>query len=130
MGDFNKRCYEAIKRIPAGKVASYGQIARLVGAPRAARYVGFALHGNPEPGVIPCQRVVFADGRICEGYAFGGPDVQRAMLQEEGVAFLDDMHVDMETCRWDPEANGCALVDQGDLPGRPADIDWSREMGE
>lgn len=125
MGDFNERVYKAVVRIPAGCVASYGQIARFIGAPRCARLVGYALHGNPEPGTIPCQRVVFADGRICEGYAFGGPDMQRRMLQDEGVAFLDDMHVDMDACRWVPAAD-----DDDSLRTRPNDIDWSREMGD
>ena len=81
-------------------VATYGQVAKLVGEPRKARFVGFALHGNPEPGVIPCHRVVFADGRICEGFAFGGPEAQRALLEDEGVVFRDDTHVDLAMSRW------------------------------
>lgn len=97
---FAKRIFEAVKQIPKGKVASYGQIAMLAGNPRGARGVGFALHRNPEPGVIPCHRVVFKDGRICAGYAFGGPQVQRAMLEEEGVPFLPDGRVDMARARW------------------------------
>ena len=97
---FFERVYEMVEQIPEGQVASYGQIARLVGEPRKARFVGFALHGNPRPGVVPCHRVVFADGRVCEGFAFGGPEAQRAMLEAEGVAFLDETHVDMERCRW------------------------------
>ena len=53
-----------------------------------ARGVGFALHRNPEPGVIPCHRVVFPDGSVCTGYAFGGPTSRRRLLAEEGVSFL------------------------------------------
>ena len=49
---------------------------------------------------IPCHRVVFADGRICEGFAFGGPDAQRELLLGEGVTFADPMHVDLAACRW------------------------------
>ena len=60
--------------------------------------MGFALHRNPEPGVIPCHRVVFRDGSICSGYAFGGPEVQRRLLEAEGVSFLADGRVDMEMC--------------------------------
>lgn len=77
-GLFNKRVYEVVRRIPKGKVATYGQVAVLAGAPRNARFVGYALHSNPEPGVIPCHRVVFRDGSLAPGFAFGGPERQRA----------------------------------------------------
>lgn len=97
---FFSRVYETVEQIPRGFVATYGQIARLIGEPRRARYVGYALHANPRPGEVPCHRVVFADGRICEGFAFGGADVQRELLRSEGVAFRDDMHVDLDRSRW------------------------------
>lgn len=97
---FFARVYETVEQIPEGFVATYGQIAALVGEPRKARYVGFALHVNPRPGEIPCHRVVFADGRICEGFAFGGPEAQRALLEDEGVVFRDDTHVDLAASRW------------------------------
>lgn len=97
---FTLRIYETVKQIPRGKVASYGQIAMLAGNPRGARGVGFALHHNPEPGVIPCHRVVFKDGSVCTGFAFGGPQVQRALLAAEGVPFLPDGRVDMARARW------------------------------
>ena len=87
---FFERVYEVVEQIPEGMVATYGQVALLAGRPRSARYVGYALHSNPRPGEIPCHRVVFADGRICEGFAFGGPDAQRELLLGEGVAFKDD----------------------------------------
>lgn len=77
---FFERVYEVVEQIPEGMVATYGQVALLAGRPRSARYVGYALHSNPRPGQIPCHRVVFADGRICEGFAFGGPDAQRELL--------------------------------------------------
>lgn len=97
---FFERVYETVIQIPQGMVATYGQIARLAGGPRHARYVGFALHANPRPGEIPCHRVVFADGRLAEGFAFGGAEVQRQLLEEEGVVFLDDTHVDLAQSRW------------------------------
>ena len=59
MGQFNEQVYEVVKQIPPGRVASYGQVARMIGRPRNARFVGFALHSNPQPGIIPCHRVVF-----------------------------------------------------------------------
>lgn len=97
---FFERVYEVVQQIPEGMVATYGQIAKLVGEPRKARYVGYALHSNPRPGEIPCHRVVFADGRLASGFAFGGEGVQRRLLEDEGIAFLDDTHVDLEACRW------------------------------
>lgn len=98
--EFTKRIYAVVQSIPRGRVASYGQVAALAGNPRGARGVGFALHHNPQPGVIPCHRVVFRDGGICTGYAFGGPGVQRALLEAEGVTFLPDGRVDMSKHAW------------------------------
>ena len=97
---FFDRVYEMVEQIPCGMVATYGQIAGLIGAPRSARYVGYALHSNPRPGEIPCHRVVFADGSLARGFAFGGPGVQRELLEAEGVTFLDDGRVDLKACRW------------------------------
>ena len=97
---FAKRVYETVKQIPRGKVATYGQIASLAGNPRGARGVGFALHHNPQPGIIPCHRVVFRDGSVCTGFAFGGPEVQRRLLEEEGVEFLPDGKVNLARCSW------------------------------
>jgi methylated-DNA-protein-cysteine methyltransferase-like protein len=101
MGDFASRVYAAVSRVPAGRVATYGQIARMAGSPRAARQVGWELHRNPEPGVIPCHRVVFKDGSLAPGFAFGGPCEQRRLLRGEGVRFADENHVDMAVCRWE-----------------------------
>ena len=97
---FFERVYTMVEQIPRGMVATYGQIARLIGEPRRARYVGFALHANPRPGIVPCHRVVFADGSLCEGFAFGGIDVQRGLLEEEGVRFTPTGQVDLAACRW------------------------------
>ena len=95
------RIYEAVKRIPAGKVASYGTVAVLAGNPRWARVVGYALHINPQPGVIPCHRVVMKDGGLSPAFAFGGENRQRELLTAEGVEFLSDGRVDMAKCAWD-----------------------------
>lgn len=97
---FFDRVYTMVEQIPTGQVATYGQIARLLGAPRSARFVGFALHANPRPGIVPCHRVVFADGRLTDGFAFGGPLAQRKLLEEEGVAFTENGRVDLASCRW------------------------------
>lgn len=95
--------YEVVKKIPEGKVATYGQVARLAGNPRWARVVGYALHVNPAFGKIPCHRVVNKAGRTAPAFAFGGSDVQRAMLEGEGVTFLPDGRVDMEKHQWNGE---------------------------
>ena len=101
MGAFNQSVYEVVRQIPCGRVASYGQIARMVGRPRNARFVGYALHANPEPGIIPCHRVVFKDGSLAAGFAFGGEGRQRRLLEAEGVGFLDDGRVDMQRYVWE-----------------------------
>ncbi len=99
MNTFEK-IYEQVKKIPQGKVATYGQIALLAGNPRWSQIVGYALHVNPEPGVIPCHRVVKKDGRVAEGFAFGGENVQRDLLISEGVTFIDETRVDMAKHQW------------------------------
>ena len=101
MNTFEK-IYEQVKKIPRGNVATYGQIALMAGNPRWSQIVGYALHVNPEPGVIPCHRVVRKDGRVAKSFAFGGENVQRDMLLNEGVIFLDDITVDLEKCRYIP----------------------------
>lgn len=105
-GEFTvfERIYQQVKRIPKGKVASYGLIAGAAGNPRWARVVGYALHVNPRPGEIPCHRVVTKAGAVAPGFAFGGPNVQRELLEAEGVTFLPDGKVDLA-------AHGCTLRD-------------------
>ena len=92
---FFEEVYKVVARIPAGKVMSYGQIARAIGNPRLARVVGYALHVNPEPGAIPCHRVVRRDGAVSPAFAFGGSNRQVELLKNEGVGFTDESHVDM-----------------------------------
>lgn len=101
MSETFERIYEAVKMIPAGKVATYGQIAALAGNPRLARVVGYALHVNPDPDSIPCYRVVNKDGRVSPAFAFGGANMQVTLLEREGVEFKDGL-VDMERFRWRP----------------------------
>ena len=95
MNTFNK-IYEAVCLIPEGKVATYGQVALKAGNPHWARVVGYALHNNPAPGVIPCHRVVNRQGKIAESFVFGGPMVQRGLLENEGVTFLPDGRIDLK----------------------------------
>ncbi len=94
-----ERIYEIVRLIPEGSVATYGQIAEAVGNRRLSRVVGYALHVNPQPGVIPCHRVVKQDGEVSPAFAFGGANRQVELLQAEGVAFTDETHVDMKRFR-------------------------------
>ena len=80
--------YEVLRTVPRGRVVTYGQIARAIGAPRMARQVGYALHVNPKPGVIPCHRVVNREGRLSGAFAFGGLQAQQKFLEAEGVEVI------------------------------------------
>lgn len=98
---FSERVYDAVRQIPAGKVATYAQIASLAGNHRACRAVGNALHKNPAPGVIPCHRVVNSSGRLSGAFAFGGANVQKKLLEAEGVR-VRRMSVDLKIFLWQP----------------------------
>ncbi len=99
-----KRIYEAVKKIPKGKVATYGQVAAMAGNPRMARAVGNALHNNPDPENVPCYRVVNSKGELAGAFAFGGEDVQAQLLKEDGI--------DVKDGRVDLEKNGIKLLDE------------------
>ena len=99
---FFKQVYAIVKQIPKGKVATYGQIAFLTGHPRSARMVGYALHVNPKPGIIPCHRVVNREGRVAPGFAFGGPGKQAELLATEGIIASPDGYVDLTRYLWCP----------------------------
>jgi methylated-DNA-protein-cysteine methyltransferase-like protein len=96
-----RRFYAIIRRIPAGKVATYGQIARLAGVPGRARQVGYALHAAPDG--LPWQRVINAEGRI----SLRGPaaELQRQILIEEGVRFDVKDRIPLSEYQWHPESS-------------------------
>lgn len=98
---FFERVFAVVRKIPAGRVTTYGAIARAIGT-KDARRVGQALHANPEASKTPCHRVVFANGHLAPGYAFGGPKEQLRKLQLEGVIFKDDETVDLKRCLYTP----------------------------
>lgn len=101
---FAGRVYTAVSKIPRGRVASYGQIAEMIGCPGGSRAVGNALHANPYAPQVPCHRVVAADGSVAARYGLGGGYAQQRRLLDEGVAFLDTParsgmpRVDMARC--------------------------------
>ena len=91
-----ERIYAVVEAIPPGRVATYGTVALLAGNPRWARVVGYALHNNPRPGQIPCHRVVNRLGQTAKTFAFGGEDVQRKLLEAEGIEFSKDGRIDLK----------------------------------
>ena len=88
-GSTTERIYEAVKKIPKGFVATYGQVAELAGNPKMARAVGNALHKNPDPDNIPCYRVVNSKGELAGAFAFGGAEVQANLLRADGIEVRD-----------------------------------------
>lgn len=102
-GNFYSEVYSVVKRIPKGKVTTYGEIARALGNVRKSRAVGYALHVNPLPGIIPCHRVVNRYGEVSGAFAFGGPEEQRAKLEAEGIVFGADGRIDLKNFIWFPE---------------------------
>lgn len=99
--NFFEEVYEVVKSIPKGKVATYGQIAKLLDAPRSSRAVGYALHVNPTPIVIPCHRVVNRFGALAPAFAFGGREVQAELLAKEGVEVDENFIVDLAKYQWE-----------------------------
>ena len=100
---FFKSVWEMVRRIPQGKVATYGQIAALLGNPRAARTVGWALHSMPNDADIPWHRVINSKGRISTDCLEHSPDLQRRLLEAEEILFDERGYVDLKMVQWRPE---------------------------
>lgn len=88
MKDF-EAVYKAVKRIPKGRVSTYGRISKYIGISNP-KVVGYALHSNKTPETVPCHRVVNIKGELAPGYAFGGPTIQKQLLLKEGISFNDE----------------------------------------
>jgi methylated-DNA-protein-cysteine methyltransferase-like protein len=97
-----EKIYDIVKQIPRGTVATYGQVAALAGNKRWARVVGYALHVNPDPGQIPCYRVVNREGRVSPAFAFGGENRQIGLLEADGIEVKDGC-VDLSKYQWRKE---------------------------
>lgn len=99
----HRRIHEVVSRIPRGRVATYGQIARLAGIARQPRLVGYALHALPAGTSVPWQRVVNAQGGISTS---GGPDsVQRKLLEREGIRFDSRGRLSLDDFQWRPRSS-------------------------
>lgn len=92
--DFKERIYDIVRKIPKGKVTTYGAIGKKLSI--SPRVVGYALHLNPYEGEVPCHRVINHKGRIAPNFAFGGKDIQKKLLEKEGVEFKDEINVKKE----------------------------------
>ena len=103
MHSYYQDIYATVALIPEGKVATYGQIAHLIGLPRHARQVGYALAALPEDNEIPWHRVVNARGEISARAKPGYEDYQRILLEEEGVEFRVDGRIFLNIYQWDNE---------------------------
>jgi len=93
--EFRQKVFAVVRRIPTGSVATYGQVAFLVGSPQCTRMVGQALHHAPDQADLPCHRVVNAAGRLVPGWT-----EQRSLLESEGVAFKENGCVNLKHCLW------------------------------
>ncbi len=100
---FFEQVYLVVRAVPAGRVTTYGAIARALGAPRRAREVGWALASLPDDADVPAHRVVNAEGALSGGWAFGAPEVQRALLEAEGVQFDPRGRVPLDRFLWLPD---------------------------
>ncbi|MCX6063936.1 MAG: methylated-DNA--[protein]-cysteine S-methyltransferase [Caldiserica bacterium] len=97
-----ERVWKVAARVPRGRVTTYGAIARALGSPGAARTVGWAMRAAPARLKLPCHRVITATGELSPEDVFGGPGVQRLLLEDEGVAFNAQGGVDMKRHLWIP----------------------------
>lgn len=102
MQSFSSRVHAAVRRIPAGRVATYGQIAHAAGVSRAARQVGQALASLPDDSDVPWHRIVNAQGRISPRRRPGADEFQRLLLEDEGVHFDADGRIDLARFAWRP----------------------------
>lgn len=117
MKTFNEQVYDIVAKIPQGRVITYGEIARMIGRPKAAQFVGFAMN-NPKVEHLPWHRVTFVDGRLCGQWS----DLQYKTLKAEGVTFVKDkktgeIKIDVKKHQWTAEHDGVPMdMDLRDFP--------------
>ncbi len=116
MLSFNDQVYALVRRIPSGKVLSYGRVAWLLGVPKGARAVGWALYSLPNPTDVPWQRVISSKGYISNKAYPGAAELQRQLLEGESVVFDDFDHIDMSKFGWETsEWEARSIIDEATL---------------
>jgi methylated-DNA-protein-cysteine methyltransferase-like protein len=103
---FYERVYDFVRRVPWGRVVTYGQVAACLGAPRSSRAVGYALRALTAGNHVPWHRVVNHRGQISPRYPAESPMLQRLLLEDEGISFDTQSRIDLSTYRWHPEDVG------------------------
>ena len=101
-GKLSAQVYALVKACPKGRVTTYGWLAGAIGYPRGARVVGWIMSATPADLNVPAHRVINKDGVLTASKAFGAKDRMRNLLEEDGVSFEPDGHVDMKRFGWDP----------------------------
>lgn len=103
MSDFYQHVFEVVRQIPAGRVTSYGAIARYLGTAGSSRMVGWAMNLSHQQEIyVPAHRVVNRNGLLTGKIHFGSPDEMQELLENEGIIVADDCVVDFKTLFWDP----------------------------
>jgi methylated-DNA-protein-cysteine methyltransferase-like protein len=103
-----QRIYAVVRKIPRGRVATYGQVAELAGLPRAARQVGYALHALDDESSVPWQRVINARGEVSLRGSWGADQIQRQLLEAEGLDFDERGRIDLKRFRWQSRSFGAS----------------------
>ena len=120
MARFREKVIEIVRAVPKGKVVTYGQVALLANAPRAARQVGMVLNGISEKENVPWQRVINVQGKIST-YRIGAGELQRALLESEGVEFDEEERVDFTRFRWDPDPGRFSETEEKEMVAVPGE---------
>jgi methylated-DNA-protein-cysteine methyltransferase-like protein len=101
--DFFALVYRVVRKVPPGRVTTYGAIARYIGSPQSSRMVGWAMnHSHAQEEYVPAHRVLNRNGRLTGKHHFGGPHVMQQLLESEGIRVIEDRVVNFKTVFWDP----------------------------
>lgn len=103
--DFFQRVYAVVRRIPYGRVTTYGAIARAVGSPQSSRTVGYAMNASHSLPDVPAHRVVNRSGVLTGKHHFAGSNTMQRLLEQEGVEVREDRVVEFDQLLWLPDAN-------------------------